>query len=145
MDALGHRLHNGREEQITCTAHASPKDNTLRADHSQNVSHCDPQIHPDALYDPLWFRIAFPGSLDNDFGSDPIQILVHQFANSSRVPVHHFFHTHGSHSWTGGIELQAASPATTTGQAVDLHNLVTEFAGRSANAQMELSVHHYAA
>src|SRR6185436_12909837 len=142
MDALVHRLQNGREQQIACTTHTSTKDDPLRADDSQNVSHCDAQIHPDPLENPYCNRVTFRCSLGNDFSSDPIQILVDQFANSGRVPVHDFLHTHSGNSRTGGIEFQAASPAATTGEAVQLHNLMTEFAGCPAKPQVELSVHH---
>ena len=41
MDTLVHRLHNRREQQITCTAYSAAKDDSLRADDSQNISHRD--------------------------------------------------------------------------------------------------------
>src|SRR5688572_2796235 len=42
MYALVHCLHNRCEQQITCTTHSAPKDDSLWADDPQNVSHRDP-------------------------------------------------------------------------------------------------------
>src|SRR5690242_10342657 len=119
--------------------HAARKDDSLRADCPNDISHDDSQIHPRSLQDTLRDDVPFPGSLHNDLGINPVQIIVHQFTDAGRVTVQHFLHAHGSDGRAGGIQFQTALTTTATWQAIHLYNLMTELASCAADTEMKFA------
>ncbi len=145
MYPLVNRLHDWPEQQIPCLADAAAKNDFLRTDDSQNVTDSDPQIHPCFLQDAFGNGVALQGSLDDRTGVDAVQIMIHQLANARGVPMHDFFYAHCSDGGSGGVQFQAALSTAAAGKPIHLNYMVTEFTCRSADAKMELSVHHHAA
>jgi hypothetical protein len=144
-DALVHGSQNGCEQQIACPTHTAAKDYSLRADNTQYVSDCDPQVSPDSLKDLLRDEVAFQRSPYNDSCINLVQVMVYEFADPRGMAVQHLLHTHGGDGWAGGVEFQAALSATTTRESIHFHNVMAEFACCSANPQMKLPIDHHPA